>query len=101
VALLALFVRVERRIAAPLIDVSLFADRTFAACNLVIFTAQYSKMAMFVFGAMYLQDILKMSPFMAGLALLPTVATQVFMAPLAGRAADRFGARWPSLGGLV
>jgi MFS family permease len=38
---------------------------------------------------------------MAGLALLPTVAPQPFTAPLAGRAADRYGARWPSLGGLV
>jgi EmrB/QacA subfamily drug resistance transporter len=101
VVLLALFVRVERRTAAPLIDVRLFADRSFTACNLVIFTVQYSKMTMYVFGAMYLQDILKMSPLMAGLALLPTVSTQVFMAPLAGRAADRFGARWPSLGGLI
>jgi MFS family permease len=99
--LLSAFVRVERRISQPLIDVSLFANGTFTACNLVIFTAQYSKMAMFIFGAMYLQDILKMTPLMAGLALLPTVAPQVFMAPLAGRAADRFGARWPSLGGLI
>jgi EmrB/QacA subfamily drug resistance transporter len=101
VILLALFVRVERRTAVPLIDVALFADRSFTACNLVIFTAQYSKMAMFVFGAMYLQDILKMTPLVAGLALLPTVAPQIITAPLAGRAADRFGARAPSLAGLV
>ena len=95
------FVIVERRVGQPLIEVALFADRTFAACNLVIFTAQYSKMAMFVFGAMYLQDILKMTPLMAGIALLPTVATQVFLAPLAGRAADRYGARLPVLAGLA
>jgi len=101
VVLLALFVRVERRTATPLIDVGLFANRSFTACNLVIFAAQYSKMAMFVFGAMYLQDVLKLSPLMAGIALLPTVGTQVFMAPVAGRVADRFGARWPSLGGLT
>lgn len=98
---LAVFVIVERRVSRPLIDVSLFADRTFAACNLVIFTAQYSKMAMFVFGAMYLQDVLKMTPLLAGVALLPTVATQVFLAPVAGHAADRFGARRPVLAGLV
>jgi len=95
------FLYVERHVAQPLIDVGLFADRSFSACALVIFTAQYSKMAMFVFGAMYLQDVLKMTPLMAGVALLPTVATQVFMAPLAGRFVDHFGARRPVLVGLA
>jgi EmrB/QacA subfamily drug resistance transporter len=92
---------VERRISQPLIEVGLFADRSFTACALVIFTAQYSKMAMFVFGALYLQHVLEMTPLMAGLALLPTVALQVFLAPVAGRAADRFGARRPVLAGLI
>ena len=113
VVLLAAFIRIERRVAAPLIDTSLFADRitvdgdaasadsTFTASNLVIFTAQYSKMAMFVFCAMFLQDTLGMSPLMAGIALLPTVAPQILMAPLAGKAADRFGDRNPTLLGLL
>jgi predicted MFS family arabinose efflux permease len=95
------FVAVERRKKAPLIDVRLFASPTFFGCNLVIFAAQFTKMAVFVFGALYLQDALGMSPLIAGFALLPTVAPQPFTAPLAGRAADRFGARLPSLGGLV
>ena len=95
--LLLAFVLVELRKRAPLLDVNLFANPTFAGCNLVIFSAQYSKMAVFVFGALYLQDVLKMSPLMAGIALLPTVAPQVVTATLAGVVADRFGARWPSL----
>jgi EmrB/QacA subfamily drug resistance transporter len=88
--LLVAFVVVELRKPAPLLDVNLFANPTFAGCNLVLFSAQYSKMAVFVFGALYLQDVLKMSPLMAGVALLPTVAPQVIAAPLAGAAADRF-----------
>jgi EmrB/QacA subfamily drug resistance transporter len=99
--LLVAFTIFERRNTAPLIEVNLIANPTFAGCNLVIFSAQFTKMAVFVFGALYLQDALKMNPLMAGLALLPTVAPQPFTAPLAGHAADRFGARWPSLGGLV
>ena len=101
VALLVAFVSVERRKPEPLIDVRLFANPTFAACNLVIFAAQFTKMAVFIFGALYLQDILKMSPLMAGLALSPTVVPQPFTAPLSGQAADRYGARWPSLAGLI
>ena len=99
--LLVVFALVERRTSTPLIEVDLFADPTFTGCNLVIFTAQYSKMAVFVFGALYLQDILDMTPLIAGLALLPTVAAQPVLAPLSGRAADRFGARWPSLFGVL
>lgn len=101
VALLAVFVRVELKKPAPLIEVDLFADPTFAGCNLVIFSAQFTKMAVFVFGALYLQEVLGMSPLLAGLALLPTVAPQPFTAPLSGYVADRFGARWPSLGGVL
>jgi MFS family permease len=65
--LLVGFVYTERRKPEPLIAVGLFADPTFSGCNLVIFSAQYTKMAVFVFGAMYLQDVLNMSPLMAGL----------------------------------
>lgn len=99
--LLVAFVFVERRRAAPLIEVNLFANPTFAACNLIMFTAQYSKMALFVFGALFLEDILKMTPLVAGAALLPAVVPQPFLAPFTGSIADRFGARGPSLAGLL
>ena len=102
VVLLAGFVFIElRRRSAPLIEVALFRNPTFSACNLVIFLAQYSKMAVFVFGALYLQDILRLSALEAGLALLPTVAPQVVTAPLAGRITDRYGERWPSIAGVL
>jgi len=95
------FVSIELKIRMPLIEVDLFRNSSFSACNLVIFSAQYSKMAMFVFGAMYFQDVLKLSPLIAGIALLPTVVPQIATAPLAGHAADRFGARWPSIIGVA
>jgi len=72
-----------------------------AACNLILFVAQFSKIAIIIFGALYLQDVLDMDAFKAGVALLAAVAPIPFIAPLAGRAADRFGARWPSIGGLI
>ena len=100
VVLLCAFVWVELKTPAPLIEVDLFANPTFAGCNLIIFSAQFTKMAVFVFGALYLQEVLGMSPLLAGLALLPTVAPQPFTAPWSGHIADRFGARWPSLAGV-
>lgn len=101
IAALTIFVLVERGQAAPLIEVTLFRGGTFTACNLILFVAQFSKIAIIIFGALYLQEALGMSAFAAGVALLAAVAPIPFVAPLAGRAADRFGARWPSLGGMV
>ncbi len=95
--LLVAFVRVEARTPDPLIEVDFFRNPTFAGCNLVIFNAQFGKMALFVFGALFLQDALGFSPLQAGLALLPAVAPQIAIAPIAGRVADRYGARWPSI----
>ncbi len=101
VAVLTIFIVVERRISMPLIDVDLFRGATFSASNLVIFTAQFNQMAIVVFGAHYLQEVLQMSPFMAGLALLAAVAGAPIMGAPTGRLTDRFGARPVALGGLV
>lgn len=101
IAAIGTFYIIERRIPAPLIEVGLFRNASFSACNLVVFTAQYCKMSAIVFGAFYLQDILKMSPLMAGPALMLAVGPFPLMAAPSGRLADRFGARPLVLCGLA
>ncbi|MEM9255207.1 MAG: MFS transporter, partial [Pseudomonadota bacterium] len=98
---LVMLVVAERRIATPLIAVELFGNPSFSAYNLIIFSAQYAKMAIFVFGALYFQDSLGASPLMAGAALLPSVAPQILLAPWAGKLTDRYGPRLPSLAGIL
>lgn len=98
---LTLFVLVERRTAMPLIDIDLFRGATFGASNLVIFTAQFGQMAIVVFGALYLQHVLQMTPFVAGLALLAAVGPAPLMGAATGRLADRIGARPVALGALA
>jgi len=100
-SLLALFVYIERRTPTPLIAVSLFSKPGFAAANMILFTAQFGKIALFVFGASYFQAELGLSPLAAGLALLPIAMPQILVAPMAGRVADRFGTRGPSLTGTA
>ena len=99
--LVAAFVLLESRRTAPLINVELFRDQAFAACNLVIFTGQFTKIAIVVFGALYLQQRLGMTPLTAGLALLVAVAGFPFLSILVGRLADRSGARPLVLTGLA
>ena len=99
--LLIVFTLIERRVAAPLLDVSLFAVGTFTVSNLTIFTAQFNQMIIVIFGALYFQDVLQMSPLMAGTALLVGVGAAPLAAVPTGHLADRLGARPVVLGGLV
>ena len=98
---LAIFVLTELKISFPLIELDLFRNPTFTGSNLVVFTAEVNKIAVIIFGALYLQQALGMSPFDAGLALLASVAPTLITSIMAGRLADRLGTRWPALAGVL
>jgi EmrB/QacA subfamily drug resistance transporter len=98
---LSIFFITELRVREPLIEIDLFNNGTFSSSNLIIFTGQYTKIAVIVFGALYLQEVLKMDPLRAGMALLPAMAPIPVMAVLAGNATDRYGPRNPALIGLT
>lgn len=101
VILLIVFVVIEARKPAPLIEIRLFLNATFTSANLAIFTGQFGQIAVVVFLAVYLQHVLGMSPLNAGLALLPGVLALPFAPIVAGRLSDRVGARHPMLLGLL
>ena len=94
------FVWVERRVTAPLVDFNLFRSPTSVGSNVVIFCAQFAKMAVLVFGALYLQDRLNMSPLEAGGALVAATAPGWIASIVAGRMTDRIGTRAPTLLGV-
>jgi EmrB/QacA subfamily drug resistance transporter len=98
---LVVFVIVELRHPAPLIEVDLFANRTLAAANLIIFTGQFAKTSVFVLVALYLQQVLGMSALGAGLALLWSVLPIPVMAIYTGQITDRLGERRPALYGFA
>ncbi|MEM7007752.1 MAG: MFS transporter [Thermodesulfobacteriota bacterium] len=97
---LVMFYVVELKVKEPLIEIDLFKNGTFSSSNLAIFTGQYTKIAVIVFGALYLQQVLKMDPLKAGVMLFPALVPIPFMAVLAGNATDKYGPRNPVLIGL-
>ena len=101
IVVLIIFVMIEFKIRAPLIEVDLFANKTLTACNLVIFIGQFTKTSVYVLGALYFQHKLGMSALEAGIAMLWAVAMLPVMAIVVGRVTDRLGARGPALFGLV
>jgi EmrB/QacA subfamily drug resistance transporter len=85
----------ESRVSEPLLNLSRFKDRSFAGANIQILLATSVMCSLFFFLALYLQVVLGYSALASGVGLLPLTVTIVVVGPLAGRLADRIGARLP------
>jgi EmrB/QacA subfamily drug resistance transporter len=99
--LLPLFVVIERRSRAPMLDLALFEDRLFAAATAAAFINGLSRFAlMFVF-VFYFQGAQGDDPITAGIKLAPMALGMLVSSPLAGMAADRRGSRALAAWGMV
>jgi EmrB/QacA subfamily drug resistance transporter len=97
--LLAGFVVAESRNRRPMLDLRLFGKRTFSGANVAALLVSLAMFGIFFFVSLYMQNILGYSPVHTGVLFLPMTLLVVASAPLAGRATDLIGARWPiSLG---
>jgi EmrB/QacA subfamily drug resistance transporter len=102
IVLLPLFVLVEHRSSAPMLDLSLFEDRLFSAASAAAFLNGLSRFALMFLFVFYFQGPQGQSPIMAGLELAPMAIGMVVASPLAGAYADRRGSRGlAALGMLV
>jgi MFS family permease len=101
VVLLPAFVLVERRTRAPMLDLSLFADRGFAAATGAAFLAGLSRFALTFVFVLYFQGALGDDPILAGVKLAPLALGMLVSSPLAGAYADRNGARMLAALGLL
>jgi EmrB/QacA subfamily drug resistance transporter len=91
--LLPLWVAVERRSRAPMLDLGLFKNRLFAAASGAAFLnglARFALMFLFVF---YYQGAQGSSPIQAGIKLIPLALGMLIASPIAGVYADRHGSR--------
>lgn len=83
--LLLLLYLYERKIQYPLLDFSLFKNRTFTAFNILSSLAMVTIVGMSFVLTFYLQDILKWNSLQAGLAFLPVPAATGVVAALGGK----------------
>jgi MFS family permease len=101
VCFLPAFLAIERRSRSPLLDLSLFADRVFSAAGASQFLNSLGRSALTFLFVFYFQGPQEQSPIMAGLELAPMAAGMLLASPLAGRYADRHGARGLASFGLL
>jgi EmrB/QacA subfamily drug resistance transporter len=94
VAGLAGFGVVERFVAHPMFDLSLFRIPTFAGSSIAAFAMNGSLYAMLLYLVLYLQDVLGYSAQDAGLRLAIISLAQLVTATVSGRLSERVPARW-------
>jgi EmrB/QacA subfamily drug resistance transporter len=90
-ALIAVFVTVELRSAAPLVPFRIFRLRTLTGANVVGILLGASLFSMFFFISLYMQQVRGYSAIQAGLSYLPLAVTIVVAAGLGGQLVTRFG----------
>jgi EmrB/QacA subfamily drug resistance transporter len=101
VVLLPLFVVIESRQRAPMLDLSMFRSRLFSAACGAAFLNGLSRFAlMFVF-VFYFQGPEGDSAIVAGLKLMPLAVGMLLASPVAGVLADRHGSRGLATAGMV
>ena len=95
IVILAVFVAVERRTASPLINVHIFANRTFTVESVVLGIAMMAFIPVFFFASVYGQIALAEKATTASLLILYFFLGFVVCAQIGGRMLDRIGARRP------
>ncbi|HLI58808.1 MAG TPA: DHA2 family efflux MFS transporter permease subunit [Solirubrobacteraceae bacterium] len=100
--LLAAFVGRSRRIERPVLDLSLFRIRAYAAASVVTFCLGAALFGAMILLPLYFQEVLGDSALTTGLLLIPQGIGGGIGMFLSGRATERFGAgRTALFGGLV
>ncbi len=98
---LAVFIVLERVQRLPMLDLSLFKNRTFAGANAAMLLIGLAMFGLFLFVSLYVQQVLRFSPVEAGATFLPMTLLVILIAPQAGRLSDRVGSRWLVGGGMA
>ena len=99
--LLPLFVLIEHRHRAPMLDLSIFNNRLFSAASLAAFLNGLSRFALMFLFVFYFQGVQGDSPILAGIKLAPLAVGMLISSPLAGIWADRRGSRTMAVLGML
>lgn len=91
---LVLFVLVELFSNQPVVDLTLFRDRTFTTGDVVMFFAFFNLFGGIVLLPIYLQNLLGYTAFLAGVVLGPGGLAAMAAMPVAGRLVEKVNPKW-------
>ena len=88
---LAIFVRQERRVTYPMLDLGLLKIREFTGGVLAMLLSAVAWGAVLLLISLYFQLVEGLSPFHAGLAILPFDIAFLAAGPISGKLSDKYG----------
>jgi EmrB/QacA subfamily drug resistance transporter len=97
----AVFVVLELRQRAPMLDLKLFKNGTFAGANSVMLLVGLAMFGVFFYNSLFIQNVIGYSAVQTGASFLPMTILIILVAPVAGKYSDRVGSRWLMGGGMV
>lgn len=100
IILLFMFINIEGKIKTPMLDIDIFKNKLFSLSIFCGFTSFISIGAMNIILPFYLQDVLKLSPSLAGLVMTVSPIVLAIVAPLSGYLSDKIGSEKISSLGL-
>lgn len=98
---LAVLIIVELRTPDPLLDFRLFRHWNWTSANLITWATTLALFGALFLVPVYLQSLRGLNPMQAGMVMLPSGLTTIFVLPISGIVMDRFGPKWSILIGLV
>ena len=90
-----------QRDGEPLIPFTIFADRNYSLMNAVVAAIAFGMFGLFLPLTIFLQSVLGLTALQAGLTFAPMSLVSMFVAPFAGRFADKVGGKWILFAGLL
>jgi predicted MFS family arabinose efflux permease len=92
---------IEMRRSQPMLDLSMFRQRTFVGSNTAAFTMSFASITLLFFLTVWFQSILADSPIGAGLRLVVFTGAGLSVAPIAGAISERVSPRITLTFGLM
>src|SRR6202011_708372 len=99
--LFILFLLWDRGREDPLVPFALFRDRNFAIGNAIAAIVSFGMLGLFLPLSIFLQSVLGFTALKACLTFAPMSLTSMVVAPISGRATDRFGGKYILMVGLT
>ncbi len=102
VLLFVIFIVRQKRSKHPLLPLSIFKAKNLSSGNIVMMLMAGAWIPLWFFLNLYLQQVLQLSAFNSGLALLPmTIVIMILMVGFTGKIVAKFGFKVPLIAGLI